>query len=73
MTKEQASSIAKAMLAPHNIGQLKKAIEHMRDDLLVFNFTYGDIEGCSSWKRKETWKQYCRRIKNEKKQNPKWI
>lgn len=67
MTRDKADSIAKAMLSPCNIGQLKKAIEHMRDDLLVFNFSYGDIEGFCSWKRKETWKQYCKRNKKVSK------
>lgn len=60
---EQAKDIAKALLAPYNIGQLKKAIEHMDPEIPVFRFQYGNINGMSDWKRKLTWKQW---VKKEK-------
>lgn len=54
-------------LSPMTIGELKEAIKDMDSSLLIFRFQWGDTEGMCDWKRKETWKQYCRRMKNEQR------
>lgn len=62
---DEAKELAWAALSPHNIGQLKKAIEHMDPDIPVFRFQYGNIEGMCDWKRKETWKQWVKGQKQD--------
>lgn len=59
------SKVAQAILSPSTVGQLKLALENLSDDLLVFQIEYGNLEGKSSWKRKETWRQWCRRMKKK--------
>ncbi len=58
--------IADALLNPFNIGRLKKAIEHMNPEMLVFRFDYGNLDGYSSWRRKKTWKQYLKELAQPK-------
>jgi hypothetical protein len=64
---ELSSDLAKAILSPYNIGELRKAIEHMNPDIPVFRFQYGNIEGMCDWKRKDTWKQWLRKEKAKEK------
>lgn len=52
------------VLSPATIGELKHAIGPMRDDITVFRFAYGSLDGSSDWKRKQTYKQW---VKDEQR------
>ena len=45
-------------LSPITIGALKHSIGPMRDDIVVFRFAYGSMDGFSDWKRTQTYKQW---------------
>jgi hypothetical protein len=53
---------------PATLKDIKKAIADIPDEHLakyqVFNFIWGDEKGTCSWKRKETPKQYWKRLRN---------
>jgi hypothetical protein len=50
-------------LSPSNIGELRKAIQFLKDDLVVFRFQYGNLDGMCDWRHKKTWRQWCREQK----------
>lgn len=53
--------------SPATIKDLKRAIKNLRDNLLLFEFAYGDEHGETRWTRKETWKKYTKRLLKETK------
>lgn len=61
MEPSKEERLVKKLLSPTTIGELKEVIQYMNDDVLVFRFQWGDIEGMCDWKRKETWKQWVRK------------
>lgn len=61
------------LVSPVDLLKIKNVLVGMPDEHLqkykVFRFCWGDEEGYCDWKRKETPKQYARRIKLERAKN----
>jgi hypothetical protein len=50
-----ARKIIKAVLDPHNVEQLKIAIEHMDPKTPIFKVKLGNMDGLIDWERKESY------------------
>jgi hypothetical protein len=60
-TKEpntDARKVIKALLDPHNVEQLKIAIEHMDSSAPVFRVKLGNMEGVMDWTRTESYEDW---------------
>lgn len=55
-----------AKLATATVGELKKFIADMDESTPVFRFEVGDLKGRYEWKRKQTWKQWCKNKVDQK-------
>jgi hypothetical protein len=61
MEKSKEQKLVDAMFAPLTIGDIQLIVKEMDPNLAVFSFAFGDLKGSYSWKRKETWSQWCKK------------
>lgn len=50
-----------SLLNPHNVGELRNALEGMDSETPVFSVEIGNEEGRIKWVRKESWAQWLKR------------
>lgn len=62
-SKAETRTLMDKLLNPKTVGDLRDALIDADRDIPVFSFEAGDLRGRYSWKRKLTYKQWCREEK----------
>jgi hypothetical protein len=68
---QEARTLLGKIVSPRTLKDIKDHLKDMPDEHLeryvVFRFCWGDEKGFADWKRKEQPRQYCKRIREEKR------